>query len=115
MTALHYTLKLNQGETSSLIFPVLDEFGAPVTITGWTAKAQIRSAPGIPTVLYEWSATNGNIPVAGSTWWSARSWYPRRAGLPNQRALPRSGGWRGRRGSSRLSGIATGCGGTTRS
>lgn len=67
MTALHYVVRLNQGETSSLIFPVLDEFGAPVTITGWTAKAQIRSAPGIPTVLYEWSANNGNITVAGSS------------------------------------------------
>ena len=67
MTALHYTVKLNQGETSSLIFPILDEFGAPVTVTGWTAKAQVRSAPGNPTVLYEWSATAGNITVTGTT------------------------------------------------
>lgn len=67
MTALKYEIKLNQGETSSLIFPVLDEFGAPVNVTGWTGKAQIRSAPGIPTVLYEWSATAGNLTVAGTT------------------------------------------------
>ena len=43
MTALKYNIRLNQNETSSLIFPVLDEFGAPVNITGWTAEAQIRS------------------------------------------------------------------------
>lgn len=67
VTALHYDIRLNQGETSSLIFPVLDQFGAPVNITGWTGKAQIRSAPGIPTVLYEWSATAGNLTVAGTT------------------------------------------------
>ena len=67
MTALKYTVKLNQGETSSLIFPILDEFGAPVNVTGWTAKSQIRSAPGIPTVLYEWSATAGNLTVSGSS------------------------------------------------
>jgi hypothetical protein len=67
MTALKYRIRLNAGETSSLVFPVLDEHGLPVTITGWTGKAQIRSAPGIPAVLYEWSATNGNITVSGSS------------------------------------------------
>lgn len=67
MTALNYTIELNQGETSALMFPVLDGFGAPVNVTGWTGKAQIRSAPHIPTVLYEWSAANGNITVSGTT------------------------------------------------
>lgn len=67
MTALHYAIRLNQGETSSLIFPVLDGFGSPVVVTGWVGKAQVRSAPGIPTVLYEWSAANGNITMSGSS------------------------------------------------
>lgn len=67
MTALRYQIKLNAGETSSLVFPVLDEHGLSVNITGWTGKAQIRSAPGIPQVLYEWSAAQGNLTVSGSS------------------------------------------------
>ncbi len=67
MTALRYTVALNQGETSSLIFPVIDQYGAAVNITGWTGKAQIRTAPHVPTVLYEWSATAGNLTIGSNS------------------------------------------------
>lgn len=67
MTALKYPMALNQGETSSLVFPILDEFGSPVTVTGWTGKAQIRAKPGGPAVLYEWSTAHSNITVTGTT------------------------------------------------
>lgn len=67
MTALQYTVKLNQGETSSLVFPVIDEFGAPVTVTGWVGKSQIRASDGSPAVLYEWSVAHSNITVTGTT------------------------------------------------
>lgn len=66
MTALAYDLLINQGETWSIIFPVVDVANKPVTVTGWTAKAQIRGSE-TASVLYEWSATFGNIVVGTTT------------------------------------------------
>jgi|SRR5882757_1720608 len=65
MTALQYTIQLNQGETSSIIFPVVDEFGTSVSVAGWTGKSQIRACDGSPAVLYEWSSAHANITVSG--------------------------------------------------
>lgn len=67
MTAFQYTMQLNQGETSSLVFPVLDQFGTPVSVAGWTGKAQIRASDFSPVVLYEWSPANFNITVSGTS------------------------------------------------
>lgn len=66
MATLTFPLNINQGEAWSVTFPVIDANNNPMNVTGWTAKAQIRGAPG-ETVLYEWSAANSNITVSGTT------------------------------------------------
>lgn len=63
---LWFDLAINQGETTSIIFPVIDQNGQPVNVTGWTARAQIRETELTP-VLYEWSAANSNITVSGTS------------------------------------------------
>jgi len=63
---LRYDLAINQGETWAITFPVIDGNNQPLTVTGWTARAQVRRATDEP-VLYEWSATFGNIIVSGTT------------------------------------------------
>lgn len=65
MTLL-FPLNINQGETYSVTFPVVDANGAPVNVTGWTARSQIRQTP-VDAILYEWSAANHNIVVTGTT------------------------------------------------
>jgi hypothetical protein len=67
MAALQYDLPINQGETCSFTFPVFDGAGDPLTVDGWTAKAQIRRYPTSVIVFYEWSAANQNIVVSGSS------------------------------------------------
>jgi len=81
---LRYDLRISQGETFQLAVPVLDDNGAPVALSGMTARGQIRSHSASPTVLHEWSATAGNlaldindvvltVPAATSTAWSFRT------------------------------------------
>jgi hypothetical protein len=67
MAALQYDLPINQGETCSFTFPVFDGSGDPLTVDGWTAKAQIRRYPHSVPVFYEWSADNNNIVVSGTS------------------------------------------------
>jgi hypothetical protein len=38
--------------------------GEVVSLTGRTIHAQVRSAPGAPDVLYEWSTARGNVAVS---------------------------------------------------
>ena len=81
---LRYDLRINQGETFQLTIPVLDDDGSAASLTGFTAKGQIRSHAASPTVLYEWSATNANlafedndvvltVPAAHSSLWTFRT------------------------------------------
>lgn len=81
---LRFDLRINQGETFQLSVPVLDNDGDPVSLTGMTAKGQIRSHAASPTVLYEWSTANANValnsnnviltvPAAASSLWSWRT------------------------------------------
>jgi hypothetical protein len=68
MAALKYPLELNQGEDVSIVFPVFDPVtNEPLIVDGWTAKSQVRSSQSSITVLYEWSAANNNITVAGTS------------------------------------------------
>lgn len=67
MTALKYDMQINQGETWSITFPVFDSTGNPLTVDGWTARAQIRQETTSPGVLFEWSTALGNMTVAGTT------------------------------------------------
>jgi hypothetical protein len=81
---LRFDLRINQGETFQFAIPVLDDDGNPVSLSGFTARGQIRSHAASPTALYEWSATNTNVafdgndvvltvPAASSSLWAFRS------------------------------------------
>lgn len=63
---LRYDLHLNQGETFRLDIPVLDDAGAPVDITGMTARAQVRARRADTTAVHEWSTTAGNLTLASN-------------------------------------------------
>lgn len=52
-------------DTYSVVVPVLDATGAPVTVDGWTVKAQVRRTAGEP-ILHEWSTADGNASCAGT-------------------------------------------------
>lgn len=67
MAALKYDMRINQGETWSIAFPVLDANGIPLTVNGWTARAQVRQYTTSPGTLFEWSTAIGNATVAGTT------------------------------------------------
>lgn len=54
-----------KGETFDIHIPVLDATNQPVTVTGWTARAQVRRSEDDP-VLHEWSAAASNITMAGT-------------------------------------------------
>jgi hypothetical protein len=64
--ALRYDLRINQGETFQLAVPVLDANGSPVSLSGMTARAQVRSYVQSAAPLYEWSTTNGNLAFDGN-------------------------------------------------
>lgn len=51
-----------KGESFNIVVPVLDATEAPVTVTGWTVKAQVRRSEDDP-VLHEWSAAQSNATV----------------------------------------------------
>lgn len=81
---LRYDLRINQGETFQLAIPVLDDNGDAVSLSGMTARGQIRTYASSPTVLYEWSTANSNIafnsnnvvitvPAATSSLWGFRT------------------------------------------
>jgi len=63
---LQYHLRINQGETFQVAIPVLDANGADVSLSGMTARGQIRTHAADPTVLYEWSAGANNLAFSGN-------------------------------------------------
>lgn len=81
---LRYDLRVNQGETFRLSVPVLDDNGAPISLSGMAARGQIRRSTASTDVLYEWSVAAGNltfdtnhvvltIPAATSSAWLWRN------------------------------------------
>lgn len=67
MAALHYDITLEQGADYQLALPVLDDTGAPVTVTGWTARVQVRRRASDSSVLAEFTtAADGGLTVAGT-------------------------------------------------
>lgn len=81
---MRYDLRINQGESFRLTIPVLNDSNNPVTVTGMTARGQIRAWDSSAPALYEWSAANGNlvlsitnviilVPPAASSAWTFRS------------------------------------------
>ena len=63
---LRYHLRINQGETFQIAIPVLDEDGAPVSLTGMSARGQIRAHPAATTVLHEWTLVNSGLVLDGN-------------------------------------------------
>jgi hypothetical protein len=57
---LSYSLRIKQGETWRYTFPVTQLPPDVTSVDGMTARAQVRDDVD-DTVLYEWSAANGNI------------------------------------------------------
>lgn len=55
-----------KGESFTITVPVLDATNAPVTVDGWTAKAQVRRSED-EVVLHEWSTAQSNITVSGTS------------------------------------------------
>lgn len=52
-----YYLVIEQGTTSQYAWPVLDDDNNSITVTGYTAKAQVRRSVTDSTVLHEWNST----------------------------------------------------------
>jgi hypothetical protein len=53
-------LSYRKGTSASFAWPIT-EAGAPVNLTGWTVRAQIREYKGSPNVLYEFTTANGGV------------------------------------------------------
>lgn len=53
MAALDYDLIIEQGSDYRRAIPVLDETGAPLDITGWSVRGQIRLTYTSPTPLHD--------------------------------------------------------------
>lgn len=56
-------LTIPQGTTWSLQWPIAEEAGSVLDVTGWTMRAQVRHTPSSTTVLHEWSTALGNATV----------------------------------------------------
>jgi hypothetical protein len=76
VAAARYDLIVDQGSDYLLRIPVLNEFGQPVTVTGWTVSGQIRAPRSASTVLQQLDVVpNGTyvelrIPRATSSAWT---------------------------------------------
>lgn len=64
MTA--YYLLIEQGTTSQYAWPVTDDDNESVTVTGYSAKAQVRRSITDSTVLHEWNSDDGTIILQGN-------------------------------------------------
>jgi hypothetical protein len=58
-----HNIVIVQGTTWSIAWPILDTNGAPMDMTGWSVRSQIRADVDAPTALYEWSTVVGNASV----------------------------------------------------
>jgi hypothetical protein len=62
-----YHLVIEQGATSQYAWPVLDDEGLSLDLTGYTAKAQVRRSWDSTDVLHEWDSGAGTILLQGSS------------------------------------------------
>lgn len=69
--ALQDNLTIPQGTRWSRVWTATDSTGAPITLAGWTGRAQVRVNELDPTVLFEWATSptggQGAIVLAGAT------------------------------------------------
>jgi hypothetical protein len=63
---MSFYLVINQGETSQYAWPVLDDNGVALDLTGYTALAQVRRSVDSPTVLHQWSSADSTILLQAS-------------------------------------------------
>lgn len=66
MSAGTYDILIEQGATFRMSATWKDSAGAPVNITGYTARMQVRRRYNDPTILLNFSTTNGAIVLGGS-------------------------------------------------
>jgi hypothetical protein len=78
MPALRYDLVIEQGSTFRRSIPVLDDTSAPLDLTGWSVRGQIRRSYADPTVAYDLDLTVASsnvelvIPAEDSSEWTWR-------------------------------------------
>jgi len=60
-----HDLLLEQGATFSRSITWKDEDGAPINITGYSARLQVRKDASSPTTVLEMTTTNGRISITG--------------------------------------------------
>jgi hypothetical protein len=78
MPALEYDLNIEQGSVFRRSIPVLNDAGAPIDLTGWSARGQIRLTYRDTGVAYELDLTAAGstvelvIPAADSSEWQWR-------------------------------------------
>lgn len=60
-------LRIYAGDDRPITWPVTDRDGHAANLEGYTARAQVRSAPESTFVLHEWSTTNGRAEIVGSS------------------------------------------------
>lgn len=53
-------LRVYPGDDRAFTWPVLNDEGAPMSLSGWSARAQVRPMLGGP-VLHEWTTDDGSI------------------------------------------------------
>lgn len=58
-------LSYRKGTSQGFAWPIT-QAGAPVDLTGWTVRAQIREHKDAATALYEFTTANGGATVTGS-------------------------------------------------
>lgn len=60
-------LRIYEGDDRPITWPVTDASGAPVDLTDYTVRAQVRAHPDSEVVLHEWSTTNSRAEIVGSS------------------------------------------------
>ena len=67
MTAGIYNFTIDQGSTWTLQLVYNDPQGAPINLTGYTAKMQVRRKFDSATAVLTLSTSNGGISITGNT------------------------------------------------
>lgn len=61
-----YNITADQGATFSLLITWLDSDGDPVSLTGWTARMQVRASRYDTAAALELTTSNGRITLGGA-------------------------------------------------
>jgi len=66
MTAANHDIIIEQGATFRLNLLWKDSLGAPINLTGYTARMQVRRKHSDPTILLNFTTENGAIVLGGA-------------------------------------------------